>query len=165
MRTGGQAAARSGWAGVCTLTEQILEKAMEKDLAGDEDYRKGMLAKSQSLFDEAEKTFNQGQAANETGDKFQLPAVLYAISLCFGGLVQVFRHGKMRWAILTVGGILLVGATGWMLSIPWTFSSGLSLKGHSGSSEMIKSVAAGIRISRKQCKHRNLFLSISISYS
>jgi hypothetical protein len=104
------------------MQETMLEKAMEKDLAEDEDYRKEMLAKSQSLFDEAEKTFKQGQDADETGDKFQLIAVIFAISLFFGGIVQVFRNDRVRWVILGVSGVFLIAATIYMLTLPWVFS-------------------------------------------
>lgn len=102
------------------LQEQVLETAMDNELAGDENYRKEMLAKSQAQFDEAEKVFKEGEEANGIGDKFQLAAVIYAISLFFGGIVQVFRHDSMRWAILGVGGILFVIATGYMVMLPWT---------------------------------------------
>jgi hypothetical protein len=104
------------------LQEQMLEKAMEKDLADDENYRKEMLVKSQSLFDEAEKTFKQGQDADETGDKFQLIAVIFAISLFFGGIVQVFRNDRVRWAILGVSGLFLLVAAIYMVTLPWVFS-------------------------------------------
>jgi hypothetical protein len=104
------------------LQEELLEKAMEKDLVSDENYRKEMLAKSQAQFDDAEKTFKEGEQANEAGDKFQLVAVLYAISLFFGGIVQVFHNDRMRWAILGIGALLFVGATGYMLTLPLIFS-------------------------------------------
>lgn len=104
------------------LQEELLEKAMEKDLADDEDYRREMLAKSQALFDESEKTFKQGQGENETGDKFQLIAVVYAISLFFGGIVQVFRNDRARLAILAAGAVFFLGATAYMLTLPWIFS-------------------------------------------
>jgi hypothetical protein len=102
------------------LQENLLEKAMEKDLVSDENYRKDMLAKSEAQFDEAEKIFKEGQQANEAGDKFQLVAVIYAISLFFGGIVQVFHNDRMRWSILGVGAVLFVGASAYMLMLPWT---------------------------------------------
>ena len=104
------------------LQEAMLEKAMEKDLAGDENYRQEMLAKSKSLFDEAEKTFKQGQEANQTGDKFQLIAVIFAISLFFGGIVQVFRNDRVRLAILGVSGLFFIVAIIYMLTLPWVYS-------------------------------------------
>lgn len=104
------------------LQEELLEKAMEKELSGNEDYRKEMLAKSQGLFDESENTFKQGQEADETGDKFQLIAVLYAISLFFGGIVQVFRNNRVRLAVLVASGVFLATATIYLLTLPWVFS-------------------------------------------
>jgi len=102
------------------LQEKVLETAMENELAGNESYRTEMLAKSQALSDEAEKVFKEGSEANEIGDKFQLAAVIFAISLFFGGIVQVFRIDMMRWAILGVGSILFIVATFYMVRLPWT---------------------------------------------
>jgi hypothetical protein len=100
------------------LQENLLEKAMEKDLSEDENYRKEMLSKSQTLFDEAEKVFKEGQEANEIGDKFQLAAVVYSISLFFGGILQVFRNRGARAAILGAGGLFFVAATVYVLTLP-----------------------------------------------
>lgn len=102
------------------MQESVLETAMDNELAGNEGYRTQMIAKSQSLSDEAEKVFKAGQEANEIGDKFQLAAVIFAISLFFGGIVQVFRNDMMRWVILGVGTLLFLGATLYMLRLPWT---------------------------------------------
>ena len=104
------------------LQEEMLEKAMEKDLADDENYRQEMLAKSQSLFGEAEQIFKMGQEANEIGDRFQLIAVIFAISLFFGGIVQVFRNDRLRWGVLGVSGVFLLGATIYMLTLPLILS-------------------------------------------
>lgn len=104
------------------LQEVLLEKAMEKDLVNDENYRKEMLAKSEAQFEESQKTFKAGELANETGDKFQLIAVIYAIGLFFGGIVQVFRNDRMRWIILGIGAVLFVGATAYLLTLPLVFS-------------------------------------------
>ncbi len=101
------------------LQEQVLETAMENELVGNESYRNEMLGKGQALSDEAEKVFKEGEEANATGDKFQLAAVIFAISLFFGGIVQVFRNDMMRWVILGVGGLLFLGATVYMLRLPW----------------------------------------------
>jgi hypothetical protein len=102
------------------IQEQLLKTAMDTELAGNEEYRKEMLAKSQTLSDEAESIFKTGQVANETGDKFQLVAVIFAISLFFGGIVQVFRNDRMRWVILGVGAVLFLGGAIYMVSLPWT---------------------------------------------
>jgi hypothetical protein len=104
------------------LQETVLEKAMEKDLAEDVNYRQEMFAKSQSQFDKSEESFKEGQTANQTGDKFQLAAVIYAMSLFFGGIEQVFRSARMRQVILGAGGLIFVHATIYMLRIPLIFS-------------------------------------------
>lgn len=102
------------------IQKQLLKTAMDTELAGNEDYRKEMLAKSQALSDEAEAVFKTGQEANSTGDKFQLVAVIFAISLFFGGIVQVFRNDRMRLVILGVGAVLFLGGAIYMVTLPWT---------------------------------------------
>jgi hypothetical protein len=103
------------------LQEAILEKAMEKDLTDDASYQKEMLAKSDSKGQEAEQVFKDGQTANEVGDKFQLAAVIYAISLFFGGIVQVFHSTRMRQVMLGGGALLFLVATIYMLRLPLIF--------------------------------------------
>ena len=102
------------------IQEQVLETAMDNELAGNEDYRKEMSAKAEGLFYEAETVFKQGEEANAVGDKFQLVAVIFAISLFFGGIVQVFRNDFMRWVILGVGAVLFFGGAIYLVSLPWT---------------------------------------------
>ena len=102
------------------IQEQVLETAMDNELAGNETYRTEMIAKAQALSDEAETVFKTGQEANSIGDRFQLVAVIFAISLFFGGIVQVFRNDLMRWVILGVGALLFVGGAIYLVSLPWT---------------------------------------------
>lgn len=105
-----------------SIQETVLETAQEHELAGNAVYEKEMLAKSQGLFDEAEKTFKAGQQMGGIGDKFQLIALIFAISLFFGGIVQVFRNDRMRWGILGAGAVLFIIATVYLLTLPFTFS-------------------------------------------
>jgi hypothetical protein len=104
------------------LQESVLKKAMEKDLADDSGYQQEMLGKSQALSDQAAEVFREGQTANETGDKFQLAAVLFAIALFFGGIVQVFHSDRMRQVMLAAGGLVFVIAMICMLRLPLIFS-------------------------------------------
>lgn len=53
-------------------------------------------------------------------EKLELIAVIFAISLFFGGIVQVFRNDRVRWAILGGSGIFLIVGTIYMLMLPWT---------------------------------------------
>lgn len=106
---------------VVGLQEEILEKAMEKDLADDDNYRTEMLAKSKTASDESDVAFKAGQDANEFGDGFEFANVIFAISLFFSGISLVFKT-NIRWAIICIGGVLfLVGAV-YMVTLPWTFS-------------------------------------------
>lgn len=104
------------------LQEAVLEKAMEKDLADDANYQKEMLAKSQELSQQSEAVFMEGQTANQTGDKFQFAAVIFAIGLFFGGIAQVFRSNRMRQVILGAGALIFLVGTISLLRLPLIFS-------------------------------------------
>lgn len=103
-----------------TLKEEILEKAMETDLADDANYRKEMLAAATQQSEQSEKTFKAGETANETGDKFELANVIFAVSLFFFGIALVFKSG-IRWAIVGGGSLLLLIGFVYMLFLDWTF--------------------------------------------
>lgn len=104
------------------LQAAILDQALAKDLATNEAYRTEMLAASQALADQAEQAFRAGQAANGTGDTFQLVAVIYSISLFFGGIAQIFRSKRARWAIVGISGLFLLAATAYLATLPLVFS-------------------------------------------
>ena len=101
------------------LKEEVLEKAMEKDLADDENYRKEMLVKSAEQTVESDTAFKEGVEANEHGDKFELVNVIFAISLFFTGISLVFKS-SIRWTILGIGAILFISGAIYMIFIPWT---------------------------------------------
>ena len=103
------------------LKEEILEKAMEKDLADDENYRKEMLSKSQAQTEESEKIFKEGIQANETGDSFELANVIFAMSLFFAGISLVMKT-NIRWTLLCIGGVFFICGAVFMLTLSWTFS-------------------------------------------
>jgi hypothetical protein len=118
-RSGSAAEARSGESSQLeALQEVVLEKAMEKDLTDDANYQQEMLAKSQALSQQSEVIFKEGQTANQIGDKFQLAAVFYALSLFFGGIGQVFRSERMHLLILGAGALIFLVATIFMLRLP-----------------------------------------------
>jgi hypothetical protein len=102
------------------LQETILEKALEKDLGDDENYRKEMLAESVRLNEQSEKTFKAGQTANDIGDNFELANVIFAVSLFFLGIALIFRT-SIRWYVLWAGGLLTLGGLIFMLTLSWTF--------------------------------------------
>ncbi len=102
------------------LKEEILEKALESELADSEDYRKEMMASSKSLFDQSEVTFKAGQTANDVGDKFELANVIFAVSLFFLGIALIFRT-DIKWWVLYAGGALTIGGLIFILTLSWTF--------------------------------------------
>jgi uncharacterized membrane protein len=102
------------------LKEEMLEKAMEKDLADDENYRKEMVAASVKENETSAATFKSGQDANDAGDKFELANVIFAVSLFFMGIALVFKS-DIKWKVLIAGGVLLAGGFIFMLTLPWTF--------------------------------------------
>src|SRR5262245_34132522 len=106
---------------VAALKEEILEKAMEKDLADDENYRTEMLSKSKSETEKSDAAFKEGQSANEYGDSFELANVIFAISLFFSGISLVFRT-SIRWTILGIGAAAFAGGLIFMCTLSWTFS-------------------------------------------
>lgn len=101
------------------LQGEILDKAKELDLVGNETYQKEMLAKADELNVQAEKTFKDGNYANEVSDKFDLVNVIFAISLFFLGIALVFKS-DMRWKVLMFGGLLSLGGLIYMITLDWT---------------------------------------------
>ncbi|MBP6002620.1 MAG: hypothetical protein KA746_04200 [Pyrinomonadaceae bacterium] len=102
------------------LKGDILDKASNKDLVGDENYLKEMLAKSDELNAQSQKTFKEGNDANDTGDKFELANVLFAVSMFFMGIALVFKT-EIKWKVLIAGGLILIVPFVYMLTLPWTF--------------------------------------------
>ncbi len=103
-----------------SLKEEILEKALEAELADSSEYRKEMLQAATELSDKSEKTFKAGQDANATGDKFELANVIFAVSLFFLGIALIFRT-DIKWWVLYAGGALTLGGIIFILTLSWTF--------------------------------------------
>ena len=102
------------------LKGDVLDKASNKDLVGDEAYQKEMLAKADELTAQSEKTFKEGNDANETGDKFELANVMFAVSMFFMGIALVFKT-EIKWKVLIAGGVMLVVPFIYILTLKWTF--------------------------------------------
>ncbi len=102
------------------LSEALLEKAMETELADSEEYRKEMMAPATALFEQSEKTFKDGQEANNIGDSFELANVLFAVSMFFMGIALVFKT-DIKWKVLIAGGVMLVVPFIYILTLKWTF--------------------------------------------
>jgi hypothetical protein len=74
------------------------------DISEDEAYLNATLADGIAAFEEADKSFQEGQKANETGDKFALDGVLFTVALFLAGISLVFRSWvKWIFFMLAVG--------------------------------------------------------------
>lgn len=102
------------------LSEALLEKAMETELADSEEYRKEMLAPANALFEQSAKTFKAGQEANDISDRFDLANVIFAVSMFFMGIALVFKT-DIKWKVLIAGGVMTAGGFVFMLLQKWTF--------------------------------------------
>jgi hypothetical protein len=70
------------------------------------------------LSDATDEAFQAGQAANNTGDKYNLITVLLAASLFVLGIATGFRIVALRLAVIGIGAAIFLGATIWMLTLP-----------------------------------------------
>lgn len=102
------------------LKGNVLDKASNKDLVGDENYQKEMLAKADELTAQSAATFKEGNDANEMGDKFELANVMFAVAMFFMGIALVFKT-DIKWKVLIAGGVMLVVPFVYTLTLKWTF--------------------------------------------
>ena len=98
------------------LPDEILLASLQNEL--DEDYIDKALTEGTQMFADADKRFEEGRAANENGDKFDLAVVFYTVALFFAGLGLVFKT-SVRWGFFGSGLILFVGTTLFMITLPW----------------------------------------------
>ncbi len=98
------------------IVQSMLQKALENDLGND--YVDLMLDKGEQQFVAADKKFDEGRDANNTGDIFGLVGVIYAVGLFMAGLGLVFKT-RLRWLFLGAAGIVFVYATIYMFRTPW----------------------------------------------
>jgi hypothetical protein len=98
------------------IPEETLMGLFDVDL--EDDYYAAMLAEGNQAFADADKRFDEGRAANDTGDTFDLIGVIYTVSLFFAGIALVFRS-SLRWIMLYLGAAVFVGATVYLFLTPW----------------------------------------------
>jgi hypothetical protein len=63
-------------------------------------------------------SFEEGQSANETGDKYNLITVLLAAALFVLGIATSFKVLPVRMGLIAIGTVIFVGSTIWMLTLP-----------------------------------------------
>ncbi len=95
---------------------EILAMTLDEAL-GDEHYN-AMIAPSEEMAAEADAAFKKAQDANETGDKFGLTTIIYALCLFLTGIGLVVKS-KVRWTFVGVGGAAFLAASVYLFMVPW----------------------------------------------
>jgi hypothetical protein len=99
-----------------SMPEEILVSGLEKDL--DEKYVIGMLRNGTERFKQADKVFQDGQAASGTSTRFGINGLFFTITLFLGGVSLVFKS-RVRWVFLMLGLLSLAMASGYLFTLDW----------------------------------------------
>jgi hypothetical protein len=82
-------------------------------------YRPAALGEAETLEVQASQAFQAGQRANRIADAFTRAAVILAMSMFFGGILQVFRATSVRVALAIVAAISCVIGLEQVFSLPF----------------------------------------------
>ena len=82
------------------------------------EYRIALLDSSQYYETESVRLFDEGQHANQIGDRYVLDTVLFALALFFASSAQQGKHPRVRITTLTISLVISVVAVGDMLAHP-----------------------------------------------
>ena len=74
--------------------------------------------RARQLEEKGDRKFEEGKQATENADDYVFATVFYAVVLFFAGISLRFQWFPMRVSILALGGVLLVYATGIIVSLP-----------------------------------------------
>ncbi len=99
------------------IPDEALFASLKQEL--DEKYIEEATAEGNKMFAEADAKFEEGRVANGNGDRFDLVGVIYTVGLFFAGLGLVFKT-NIRWTFCGLGALVVLGATLYMLTLPWT---------------------------------------------
>ncbi|MBS1562099.1 MAG: hypothetical protein JSS89_10875 [Bacteroidetes bacterium] len=86
------------------------------------EYKRIDLARADSLDRVYEANMIQANDSNGNSDNYVLLTVLFASVMFFGGICSNIKSLSTKRAIIYVSTALLVGAVGWMLTFPISFS-------------------------------------------
>lgn len=100
------------------LPEETLLHVLGTELHDEDTYENAMFGEGAKLFEDADKKFAVGRAANDNGDKFDMAGLFFTIALFFAGLALVFKS-RMRWAFCGVGAVVFLGTVIYMMTLTW----------------------------------------------
>lgn len=66
----------------------------------------------------SQRFFDEANEANQNGDDFELVVTLLTVVMFFAGISVVIKDTYIRWTLIAVAGIMLVGSSVFMLSLP-----------------------------------------------
>jgi hypothetical protein len=98
------------------LPNETLLASLSAEL--DDEYIDSMLENGEKMFQDADKRFAEGRAANDNGDKFDLAGLYFTVALFFAGVGLVFKTG-VRWLFFTLGFLIFAGSSVFMARLPW----------------------------------------------
>ena len=82
------------------------------------EYRVAAQERADALAADAETRTAEGQTEGSTGDKYVLAVVLFAAGLFLLGIQTRVGAFQLRLALVVVAGVLVVGTTAWLLTLP-----------------------------------------------
>jgi hypothetical protein len=94
----------------------VLKGTLDRKLGAE--YEEAMLAKGKNDYVAADKRFDEGRAAGNNGDRFDLYTVIFTVSLFFAGLGLVFKT-RIRWYFIISGALVFVYAAFHLSRTPW----------------------------------------------
>jgi hypothetical protein len=66
----------------------------------------------------SQQFFEEAGEANENGDDYELASTILTAVLFFGGISVVLDDTRIAWALLTGAGVLFIGASVYVASLP-----------------------------------------------
>ena len=99
------------------IPDEALFASLKQEL--DEKYIEEATEEGTKMFAEADAKFEEGRVANGNGDRFDLVGVFYTVGLFFAGLGLVFKT-NIRWTFCGLGALVVLSATLYMFTLPWT---------------------------------------------
>jgi hypothetical protein len=82
------------------------------------EYRLALLDSSKRYEEESIRLFDEGQRANQIGDRYVLDTVLFALALFFASSAQQGKHTRVRLSTLTISLLITALAVGDMIAHP-----------------------------------------------
>lgn len=98
------------------IPDEALLAALDIDLG--EDYLAANMAEAGRQFAAADTTLGKARTANDTGDRFGLVTVIFAVALFFAGICLVLKT-RIRWVVMGLSAVVAFAAAVYFFVLPW----------------------------------------------